>query len=333
MVRTCQPNPAADSLFTGTVDNVARSTGVVVSADATPAVAKLMRHVDGLARERGLTPREVWELLSVDPNRHMLLSVAREPLPAFAERRRWAAAFGVEHAQFEADWRRERVRLVRGSELLEGGGTSKATVAVVNVTPAGEPIDYSEHGVGSGEGFAHVLPPPWLEAEALRGELFGFAIVGDSMAPTMLEGDLILARPVDASLDAAGEEARRALSAGSPAFVRIGHDAHTDDGRRNAGCCTFKEWHPLNKSAVALRPRNPAHAELRIERDEIDRLAEVAHHEPGWLERHRRQTGEHALHDDEPRLEPAARTPAGDDDKADALHYERDDFSQDFPEL
>ena len=169
--------------------------------------------------------------------------------PPAGERRRWAAALGfADLTDFDEQWRSDAAWGVVVDAHRAGW------IPVVNKAPAGPPADYEEHGTRTG--FEYVPRSP---AQAHDGRLFAVVIVGDSMVPTYLPGDLVVFRPADV------DATRDCVPDGSAVFVRF--TADRDHG------CTVKSLHRRSDGRYDLRPDNPAHAPIVAAPWEIARLA------------------------------------------------------------
>jgi SOS-response transcriptional repressor LexA len=91
----------------------------------------------------------------------------------------------------------------------------------------------------------------------MEGELlFALIIIGDSMSPVFLEGDLVIFRPIRQD---------EPVADGSPVFVRF-------TAERQHGC-TFKSVYRRADGKLDLRPENAAHRTIAASGDEIERMA------------------------------------------------------------
>jgi len=133
------------------------------------------------------------------------------------------------------------------------GDPAGRQIPVINQAPAGEPVDYEEFGVDSGQGYTYLPRSPWQVGDDL---LFAFVVVGDSMAPEFQPGDYVVCRHVEPDQ----------IRDGEPCFVRLGAAHET--------ACTFKRAFALG-DRVELRPDNPRHRPRIVDKADILRMAPV----------------------------------------------------------
>lgn len=162
--------------------------------------------------------------------------------------RRIAEALGLRLDEFRQLWMGETVQ-TRG----QIGG-----IPVINKVPGGEPVDYTEYGVDSGQGYEYLTRTPW-QIGVDMDLLFAVVVVGDSMSPEFLEGDYLVFKPI---LDAEDQ-----VPDGTPVFVRFGSE-------RDHGC-TFKRVFSAGDDRIELRPDNRKHLPLVVERSQIERMSKL----------------------------------------------------------
>jgi SOS-response transcriptional repressor LexA len=180
--------------------------------------------------------------------------------PPAGERRGWAAVLGfADLTDFDNQWRSTAASPAFRAVHRAGW------IPVVNKAPAGPPVDYEEFGVDTRVGTDYVPRSP---TQADEGTLFAVVIVGDSMAPGYVPGDLVVFRPADV------DAGRDVLPDGSPVFVRFTAD--------RGHACTVKSLHRRSDGRYDLRPANPAHHAMIVAPWEIDRLAIAVERRPAF---------------------------------------------------
>lgn len=170
-------------------------------------------------------------------------------VPSYADRRRYAAAFGLAMEAFEQGWRGQRIDVSRP----EGSGV----IPVINRAPAGLAVNYEETGIDSGVGLEYID-----RGDLADGNLFAVIVVGRSMQPTLLEGDYAVFQPVDRY------RAGRLPKDGEVVFVRFGPDA----GREG---CLIARWFATEGDAgrVRLQKDNPRFSAIECGLSDLDQLA------------------------------------------------------------
>ena len=182
--------------------------------------------------------------LGTTPGRLQLVETGAA-FPAAIERRNWAVKLGfADLTDFDRQWRDGWARVTAAHR--------DGHVPIINKAPAGLPIDYEEYGIDSGVGFEYVPRGQGMEGELL----FAVVIIGDSMSPVFLEGDLVIFRPVRQD---------EPVPDGSAVFVRF-------TAERQHGC-TFKSVYRRPDGLLDLRPENPVHRPLIVAGNEIERMA------------------------------------------------------------
>jgi SOS-response transcriptional repressor LexA len=174
--------------------------------------------------------------------------------PAALERRRWAAKLGfADLTDFDRHWRDGWARITAAHR--------DGYVPIINKAPAGLPTDYEEWGIDSGVGFEYIPRSTGMEGELL----FAVIIIGHSMSPIFLEGDLVIFRPIRQD---------EPLPDGSAVFVRF-------TAERQHGC-TFKSVYRRPDGKLDLRPENPTYPTIIATGDEIERMALALERRPGF---------------------------------------------------
>jgi SOS-response transcriptional repressor LexA len=179
------------------------------------------------------------------PARRLQLIETGAAFPPAGERRSWARVLGFSDlVDFDRQWRDGWTRIT----LSHRDGH----IPIINRAPAGSPIDYEEYGIDSGCGYEYIPRSPGMDDEIL----FAVIVIGDSMAPSYREGDLVIFRPV---------KQEEILPNGSAVFIRFTADRDHS--------CTFKTVWRRPDGRLDLRPENPAHRTMTVPTVEIDRMA------------------------------------------------------------
>jgi SOS-response transcriptional repressor LexA len=174
--------------------------------------------------------------------------------PAAIERRNWAGKLGfADLVDFDHQWRDGWARITAAHR--------DGFVPIINKAPAGLPFDYEEYGIDSGIGFEYIPRSQGMEGELL----FAVIVIGDSMSPVFLEGDLVIFRPVRQD---------EPVPDGSAVFVRF-------TAERQHGC-TFKSVWRRSDGRLDLRPENPTHKTIIASGSEIERMALALERRPAF---------------------------------------------------
>jgi hypothetical protein len=172
----------------------------------------------------------------------------------YFEWKQFATVFEMTLEDFEA-----RVRDGHRVDQVRPEGWGK--IPVINAAPAGLVEDYEEWGTDSGQGYASI------DRGDVEDELaFAAIIVGDSMTPTLHEGDTVVFAPLVAARD------RVRLTDGKVAFVRFSQEAAAP--RR--GCTVGRFfWTDRTTGAFRLAKDNPRYPEVRavMTPDQIARIS------------------------------------------------------------
>jgi SOS-response transcriptional repressor LexA len=182
--------------------------------------------------------------LGTTPSRLQLVETGAA-FPAAIERRNWASKLGfADLNDFDHQWRDGWARVTAAH--------CDGYVPIINKAPAGSPVDYEEYGIDSGVGFEYIPRTVGMEGELL----FAVIVIGDSMSPVFVEGDLVIFRPIRQD---------DIIPDGSHVFVRFTAERkHT---------CTFKSVYRRADGKLELRPENPGYVTIIATGDEIERMA------------------------------------------------------------
>jgi len=198
----------------------------------------------GMRLAKKLELPEMAGALGTTPGRLRLVETGAA-FPAAIERRNWASKLGfADLTDFDRQWRDGWTRITAAHR--------DGFIPIINKAPAGNPTDYEEYGIDSGVGFEYIP-----RSEGMEGELlFAVIVIGDSMSPVYLEGDLVIFRPIRQD---------ELIPDGSAVFVRFTAE------RQHA--CTFKSVFRRGDGLLDLRPENPAYRTIVAAGDEIERMA------------------------------------------------------------
>lgn len=205
------------------------------------AIGQLVRR---LREERGWTLEQLAERLAISTS-----TLAKKERGEVSikppERQQFAQAFKLTLDEFDEQWRGSRL-----DRSVGGPG-----IPVINRAPAGQVIDYEEYGVDSGQGMEY------LDWGDIRDDLaFAVIVVGDSMEPSLHEGDYLIL----SSLSLPRPKVK--LEDGAVVFVRFGPDS----GRPG---CTIARWYGQSDGSIILRKDNARHPPIVCRRDDLEQLA------------------------------------------------------------
>jgi transcriptional regulator with XRE-family HTH domain len=200
-----------------------------------------------LREERGWTQEELAAKVGMDRTNLARRENGKTRVKP-TERPDFAKAFGMSLVEFDEQWRDWMVTRTNGA----------AGIPVINRAPAGLIMDYEEYGVDSGQGYEYI------DFGAMSDRLaFAVVVVGDSMRPTLTEGDYLVLSPLDPYKPHADR-----LKNGAIVFVRFTNE--------HSGGCTlarFFEDGPPGSGKVRLQKDNPAFAPIVCNREDIQLLA------------------------------------------------------------
>ena len=195
-----------------------------------------------IREEHGWTQAELGARVGFDGTNIARREMGRTRVKA-AERFKFARAFDMSIIEFDEQWRQWTVPRSRG-----GNG-----IPVINRAPAGQVIDYEEYGVDSGQGYEYV------DFDSVTDPLaFCVIIVGQSMQPTLNDGDQLVLSPVDPY------KADGRLASGKIVFVRF--------TREHGGGCTVARFFDDGNGRVRLHKDNPTFQPTQCEREVIQAI-------------------------------------------------------------
>jgi SOS-response transcriptional repressor LexA len=161
----------------------------------------------------------------------------------------FASVFGLSLKEFDAMWR----GLGKPLQTAENAG-----IPVVNLSPAGTPINYHDHGITSRIGHRY-LP---RDGDTKSEDLFAVQVVGDSMSPRIMEGDDVILWPVPDGYPESQLEAK-------VVFVHF----RDDDTNCLARVHWLKEQDPERGRRLELRKDNPKHKSRKVWFADLDQFA------------------------------------------------------------
>lgn len=215
------------------------------SANPSRAIGQLIQQ---LREERGWTQAELAERVGLNSQ----TSIGRKEKGLIRvrppERKKFAEAFGLSLEEFDAQWRASRIDRTRG-----GPG-----IPVINRAPAGQVVDYEEHGLDTGQGLEY------LDFGAVEAEhAFAVVVVGDSMEPRLRAGDYLVLVPCDPERPRPDQPR---IEDGSIVFVRFGPDAAHEG-------CALGRFYAQEGGKVRIAKDNPRYEGHLVDRAQIVQLA------------------------------------------------------------
>ncbi|MCC5830333.1 MAG: LexA family transcriptional regulator [Phycisphaeraceae bacterium] len=215
------------------------------ASPTSPAVGQLLRK---LLEQQGLRITDLIERTGL-PRPTVSRHVNGRTLPSYADRKRYAQAFGLSMEAFEQGWRAGRIDRSRPA----GPGV----IPVINRAPAGLAVNYEETGVDSGVGLEYI------DQGDLTGEhLFAVILVGDSMNPALLDGDYAVFESLDRHRpDSSPRD-------GEIVFIRF------DQNSPREGCMVAR-WFGQEGDQVRLQKDNPRYAPVICSKEELVQVARL----------------------------------------------------------
>lgn len=166
------------------------------------------------------------------------------------ERRKIAKAFDMSVDDFDILW---RDRLAESSGSIIG-------IPVINRAPAGGVVDYEEYGIDTAHGYEYI------DHGGLAGDhLFAVVVAGDSMEPTIIDGDYVVFNPLDREFPRRGGKESLPKLHGALCFIRF-------DPTTNDGGCTIARVYP-NGDTIMLTKDNRTYPTATYKREQIVQIA------------------------------------------------------------
>lgn len=201
--------------------------------------------IRSLRKERGWTQIHLAGLLEVTQS--VVSDRERGAMGvSHSERKRYAAAFGMTLDEFDTLWRANKIE-----QTIGGDG-----IPVINRAPAGGIVDYEEYGVDSGQGFEYIDFGQLSKDQ----NLFALIVTGDSMSPTLEDGEYAVFKPMDR------EKSNGDFKDGSVCFVRFSREY------KEQGCTIARVW-PLDDGDLQLTKDNPDHKPRLVKREYVEQIA------------------------------------------------------------
>lgn len=212
-------------------------------------IGKLLHN---LRKQSGLTQKEVAKALDVEQAAVSQMESGKIGINA-DKRNKLAALFHVPLDVFE----KNANQMSRG-DLVRVAGESG--IPVINRAPAGQVVDYEEHGVTSGHGYEY------LDWGSVRDDLaFAVIVKGDSMEPSLYDGDqVILSWCNPYELRSSGTQPYEKCVV----FARFTPESGRDG-------CTLARFYKLSDDQIRLAKDNGRYAGLTVNREDISQLAVV----------------------------------------------------------
>ena len=196
-----------------------------------------------LREERGWTQGRLGELVGLDHTNIARRESGRTRVKP-SERPVFAKAFGLSVVEIDEHWRQWEVTRTQG-----GNG-----IPVINRAPAGMIVDYEEYGVDSGQGVEY------LDWGSVADRLaFAVIVCGESMEPSLADGDQLVLSPVDPY------RADGKLEDGKIVFARFTAE--------HGGGCTLARFFGEEGGRVLLQKDNPRYKAIRCDREGIELVA------------------------------------------------------------
>ena len=197
-----------------------------------------------LRTERGWTQGDLAKLMST--NQASISKRESGKVQSFSrnDRREFAKAFGISVDDFDDMWRSAGAAAV-----------TQGDIPVINRAPAGEIVDYEEHGVDSSQGFEYIDRGDLDKSSSL----FAVIVAGESMQPTLSDGDYVVFKPMDRYR--AGE----AMADGSVCFARL--DSQHENG------CMIARARFLSDQRIMFVKDNPDYRSIIVDREHVEQMA------------------------------------------------------------
>lgn len=174
------------------------------------------------------------------------------------QRRAFAAAFGMSIEEFDDLWRASEIPQTKG-----GLG-----IPLINKTSAGVVVNYEEWGYDTGQGYEYLD----RDAKTASDLLFAVEVVGDSMMPTLREGDRVIFHPLDRERKRPGQPE---VEDGDVVFVRFSADI--GDG------CTIARMFVQPDGSIQFRKDNPHFPPRTVPREHVVQMAAFVEFRRGKL--------------------------------------------------
>ena len=199
-------------------------------------------------RERlEMTQEQLAERLGIHPT-GITRRESGKVVPSYAERRKLSAIFGYSFDEFEAKWRASAI----------ARPMSNPGIPVINRGPAGTVRDMDEWGVDSTDGFEFIDRDHDTQAEHVKA----LVVTGDSMEPTLHEGDYLVLHPLGRERPIPGQPE---LEDGAVVRVQISADA------KQPGCTVARYFNDGDQ--VKLVKDNRTYPPLIIKREQIEQIS------------------------------------------------------------
>lgn len=216
-----------------------------------PGAGILRRLEEALATGEGALTRLADLQATPGPIRHELAELRQRQRAAGRVAELLRARAGEDASPLDAAYRSGELRRLidRLSPPGESGPDPVALpleVPVINKVAAGYPRDFTDLGYPVGVADEYVRCPDLADPDA-----FAARVVGDSMTPQYVEGDIVIFSPA------------RDIRSGADCFARLAPDDETTFKR------VFFEAGPSEEELIRLQPLNPAYPSKTLPREEV----------------------------------------------------------------
>ncbi len=216
--------------------------------------AKTLPALKALIRDRrvdlDISQQQMAEKLGIVQSHYSRLETGATN-PSYVMRQKIAEALNIPFDEFEGQWKASKIGRTQGVP---------GKIPVLNIGPAGQIIDCDEWGVDSGQGYEYI------DNESISSEdlsmLFALVVTGDSMQPTLLDGDYVVFRSMKTPLH------QKDLQAGDVVSVRFSPES----GHEGNWVCRF--FTNDNESSRLVKD-NKLHPERIVPYEHIQQIAKA----------------------------------------------------------
>lgn len=134
----------------------------------------------------------------------------------------------------------------RSGDVAGLGSMLPSEVPVINKVTAGYPADFTDMGYPARSGDAYIRTPNLSDPDA-----FAARVVGDSMEPTYMEGDIVVFSPA------------KAVESGTDCFVRLEPDSQSTFKR------IYFERDDAGHEMIRIQPINNAYPPRTVPREQV----------------------------------------------------------------
>ncbi len=183
---------------------------------------------------------------------HAALSRKERGLKGFRikppERARFAAALGLSLDEFDIKWRSSAIPQSR----------VHVGIPVINRAPAGRMIEMDECGTDSGQGYQFLDRTERTQADLL----FAIVVTGNSMEPSLFEGDYIVFHPLGRDRPINGQPV---LKDGTLVYAK------TSPGTKHPGCTVARYY--AQGDEIRLQKDNLKYAPIVVSKNDVEQMS------------------------------------------------------------